>query len=453
VKADAIVNTANPRPVVGTGVDTAIYEAAGRELLLAERRKIGKIRRGDAAATPAFALPAKCIIHTVGTHWRGGLFGERKVLASCYRRSLNVAKEQGCESIALPLLAAGVYGFPKEIALTIALDEIRAFLMDNDMDVTLVVFDRDAYALSSKLLFDVQAFIDDQAVAEANRAEYAYRVSEMEILPSVGGYGLSDLEAGNVIPRVEEEDSDAQYSAEYDDAEYSDADYSIGAYEDAEHSEAAYDEYEDRVLEQAARLERYRRFAADEELRSAPAGAAVPPPDAGAPAPAKAAPLPNIGAPVGSAPMPAVGAPREKSALPPDEVDLAEVPIEAALEKTELPDFEVGMSFRDKLFELIDARGLTDPEVYKRANIDRKLFSKIRSNESYTPKKKTALALAVALQLSLAETEDLIARAGYALSPSDLFDTIIKFFISHHNYDIYLINATLFSYDQPLLGL
>jgi O-acetyl-ADP-ribose deacetylase (regulator of RNase III) len=430
VKADAIVNTANPRPVVGTGVDTAIYEAAGRDLLLAERRKIGKIRRGDAAATPAFALPAKCIIHTVGTHWRGGLFGERKVLASCYRRSLNVAKEQGCESIALPLLAAGVYGFPKDIALTIALDEIRAFLMDNDMDVTLVVFDREAYALSSKLLFDVQAFIDDQQVAEANRAEYTYQASEVEILPSVSESRLPGREAGNMVfgaspaENADEEFEDAEYSAEP-------GDYESG--------EAEYDEYEDRVLEQAARLERYRRFAADEELRS-------PMPPAGAGAPAKAAPLPFTGAPVGSAP-------RMKSTAPPDEADLAKVPIETVLEKTELPDFEVGMSFRDKLFELIDARGLTDPEVYKRANIDRKLFSKIRSNEDYTPKKKTALALAVALELTLEETEDLIARAGYALSPSDLFDTIIKFFISRRNYDIYLINATLFSYDQQLLGL
>ncbi len=379
VKADAIVNTANPRPVVGTGVDTAIYEAAGRDLLLAERRKIGKIRRGDAAATPAFALPAKCIIHTVGTHWRGGLFGERKILASCYRRSLSVAKEQGCGSIALPLLAAGVYGFPKDIALTIALDEIRAFLMDNDMDVTLVVFDRDAYALSSKLLFDVQAFIDDQQVAEANRAEYTFKAS-----PVSDAYGLSDF--GNAVYGMERADRDLQ-----------------------------------------------------EELRS-------PMPPAGAGAPAKAAPLPFAGAPVGSAP-------RMKSTAPPDEADLAEVPIETVLEKTELPAFEVGMSFRDKLFELIDARGLTDPEVYKRANIDRKLFSKIRSNEDYTPKKKTALALAVALELTLEETEDLIARAGYALSPSDLFDTIIKFFISRRNYDIYLINATLFSYDQQLLGL
>lgn len=429
VKADAIVNTANPRPVVGTGVDTAIYEAAGMDLLLAERRKIGKIRRGDAAATPAFALPAKCIIHTVGTHWRGGLFGERKILASCYRRSLSVAKEQGCGSIALPLLAAGVYGFPKEVALTIALDEIRAFLMDNDMDVTLVVFDRDAYALSSKLLFDVQAFIDDQQVAEANRAEYTFKAS-----PVSDAYGLSDF--GNAVYGMERADRGLPEEAR---AGYDDADYSIGAYEDAEYSEAAYDEYEDRVLEQAARLERYRRFAADEELRS-------PMPPAGAGAPAKAAPLPFAGAPVDRAP-------RMKSTAPPDEADLAEVPIETVLEKTELPDFEVGMSFRDKLFELIDARGLTDPEVYKRANIDRKLFSKIRSNEDYTPKKKTALALAVALELTLEETEDLIARAGYALSPSDLFDTIIKFFISRRNYDIYLINATLFSYDQQLLGL
>ena len=144
------------------------------------------------------------------------------------------------------------------------------------------------------------------------------------------------------------------------------------------------------------------------------------------------------------------------SAASEEEADLlicsAAEPVEAVTD--EMPDFsKVGMSFRDKLFELIDARGLTDPEVYKRANIDRKLFSKIRSSEDYTPKKKTALALAVALKLSLAETEDLIARAGYALSPSSRFDTIIKYFITHSDYDIYKINATLFLYDEPLLGL
>ena len=114
VSADAIVNTANPEVAVGAGVDQTIYEAAGFEELLAERAKIGPMRPGQAAATPAFALDAKYIIHTVGPVWCGGDFGEREAVASCYRRSLQLADELKCESIAFPLISTGTYGFPKE---------------------------------------------------------------------------------------------------------------------------------------------------------------------------------------------------------------------------------------------------------------------------------------------------------------------------------------------------
>ena len=109
-------------------------------------------------------------------------------------------------------------------------------------------------------------------------------------------------------------------------------------------------------------------------------------------------------------------------------------------------------TFQQYLFMLIDRRGLTDPEVYKKANIDRKHFSKIRSNVEYTPSKKTALALAIALELSLDETKDLLTRAGLALSPSMTFDRIIEYCIETSNYDIYEINCILFKYDQPTLG-
>ncbi len=423
VAADAIVNTANPRPVVGAGTDTAVYEAAGRESLLAERRKIGRIKRGDAAATPAFALPAKYIIHTVSTGWKGGHFGERKILASCYRRSLEVAKELGCESIAIPLLAAGSYRVPKDIALTIALDEIRQFLMENDMDVTLVVFDREAYALSANLLFDVQSFIDDETAASLHEEEYRY-----------------DLRRRNLDETVKNIVSDTDY-----------ADYA----------------YPRRLAEE----EEERSFGAAPDMWNRPAKAGPPvPPAAPSTVPFGAGgPVAGYGGKVAKkVAMPDFSDEALESAVPEEPAaDFAKVeasepadqlicamaePVEAVTD--EMPDFtKVGMSFRDKLFELIDARGLTDPEVYKRANIDRKLFSKIRSSEEYTPKKKTALALAVALKLSLAETEDLIARAGYALSPSSRFDMIIKFFITHSDYDIYKINATLFLYDEPLLGL
>ena len=116
VSADAIVNTANPQVAIGYGVDQSIYEAAGAEQLLAERAKIGPMRPGQAAATPAFALDAKYIIHTVGPVWEGGGYGEREAVASCYKESLRIAEELHCESIAFPLISTGIYGFPKEEA-------------------------------------------------------------------------------------------------------------------------------------------------------------------------------------------------------------------------------------------------------------------------------------------------------------------------------------------------
>ena len=174
VKADAIVNTANPEPVFGRGTDSAIYQAAGAQELLKERIKIGRMERGEAKATPAFNLNAKYIIHTVGPHWMGGKNGEMEILRNCYSNSLKLAAELGCESVAFPLISAGTYGFPKDEALNIAMSEISSFLMkeDSDMEITLVVYDPAVFRLSKSLFMEIESFIDDEDVKQAHIEEY-----------------------------------------------------------------------------------------------------------------------------------------------------------------------------------------------------------------------------------------------------------------------------------------
>lgn len=182
VKADAIVNTANPKPVYGQGTDSAIYNAAGAEELLAERKKIGDIARGDAKATPAFKLDAKYIIHTVGPQWVDGKSGELDVLRSCYAKSLSLANELGCKSIAFPLIAAGTYGFPKDEALSAAMSEISGFLMknDSDMEITLVVYDPKSFRLSRNLFMEIASYIDDEDVKQAHIHDYHISLPENE---------------------------------------------------------------------------------------------------------------------------------------------------------------------------------------------------------------------------------------------------------------------------------
>ncbi len=314
LSCDAIVNAANSSLLGGGGVDGAIHRAAGPELL-AECKTLGGCEVGRAKITKAYKLPCNYVIHTVGPVWRGGLFGEKKMLKSCYRESLELAQKYGCESVAFPLISSGAYRFPKEQALQIAVSAISEFLLEHDMQVTLVVYDRNSFSVSKKLIRDIQEFIDEHYV-------------------------------------------DTHFDA------------------------------------------RNR----SRELFSA-----------------------QMGAPL-----------------------MAQCPVES------LPLDEVlsqlDESFSQMLLRKIDETGMTDAECYKKANIDRKLFSKIRKDVQYKPSKPTAIAFAIALELPMEEAKDMLQKAGYALSRSSKFDVIIEYFIQKGNYNIFEINEALFAFDQNLLG-
>lgn len=172
VKADAIVNPANPEPVIGGGVESAIYEAAGREKLLEARKELGRLQPGKVGVTEAFNLDAKYIVHVSGLYWKGGNSFEARCLKECYEKALKAALDKGCKSIAFPLLGTGTYGFPKDIGLDVAVSTFTEFLEEYEMDITLVVFGNDAVNVSGKLVDEVRSFVDDKYVKEALEAEY-----------------------------------------------------------------------------------------------------------------------------------------------------------------------------------------------------------------------------------------------------------------------------------------
>ncbi|OUN12953.1 O-acetyl-ADP-ribose deacetylase [Gemmiger sp. An87] len=312
MKVDAIVNAANESLLGGGGVDGAIHRAAGPELL-AECRTLGGCKTGCAKLTKGYRLPARFVIHTVGPVWRGGGHGERELLVSAYRSSLELALAQDCRTVAFPLISSGVYGYPKDQALKVAVDTIGDFLLTHDMTVYLVIFDRAAYTIGSRLFADIAAYIDDCYVEQ--------------------------------------------------------------------HTES--------------REEEYRRATA---FACAPAAAP--------------------GVPEG---------------------------LNRAVERLD-------ESFSQMLLRKIDEKGMTDAQCYKKANIDRKLFSKIRSDVHYKPSKPTAMAFAIALELPLDQARQLLEKAGFAFSHASKFDIIVEYFIAHQNYNIFEINEALFAFDQSLLG-
>lgn len=349
MNVDAIVNTANRFLGIGGGVTGAIHKAAGPELLTA-CQKLGGCETGEVKITKGYNLPCNYIIHTVGPVWRGGNNGEEELLRACYRRSLRLAVNNGCQSIAFPLISTGTFGYPKEKAFKVAMDEISSFLLKNDEDdlmVYLLVFSKESVQIGSKLFCNIERFIDDHYVEEhtdwCRRSERHMRNLESEHcmkealpieIPECSEFKI----AGGVAPK-----------------------------------------------------------------RSAP----------------KAAPI--------SAQM------MSKKSLE---------------EQLKLID----ESFSEMVIRKIAEKGMKNSECYKKANLDKKLFSKLYNDSHYKPKKQTALALAIALELDINETKELLMKAGLALSHSEKFDIIVEYFISNRKYNIFEINEALFYYDQPLLG-
>ena len=344
VKADAIVNTANPNPICGSGTDLAIYEAAGKEQLLAERTQIGKIVRGEIAVTGAYNLNAKYIIHTVGPVWEDGNHREFDILESCYRKSLQKAVELKCESIAFPLISTGVYGFLKDKALQIAVSVFSEFLLENDMQIILVVFDKKSFQLSGQIVGEIDSYIDANYVRNSHKREYPIR---------------------------------SRRSAQV-----------------RELSEEAF--YEEML--QQNRIEENYPFDDESQALAEPCMLSM------------------------------------------------DMSLEDQLAN-------MGASFHDKLFELIDASHLDNKDVWKRANLDRKHFSKIQCDMNYHPKKKTVMALCIALELDLEQSKDLLARADWAFSPSSKVDLIVQKAIIDKQYDIMQLNVTLFKYTNEILGV
>ena len=273
------------------------------------------------------------MIHTVGPKWRGGNGNEESLLGSCYKESLKLAEEYHCESVAFPLISSGIYGYPKDQALKVAIDTITAFLLDHDMLIYLVVFDKSAFHISEKLFAEITSYIDDTYVD----THFIYNQPRADVRE-----GSTLLAKTQILPDV--------HAAE-----------------------------------------------------------------------ARKEPECAVASPKGISPEEAVN--------------------------------QTDESFSQMLLRKIDEKGLTDTEVYKKANVDRRLFSKIRSDVNYKPSKTTAIAFAIALELSLEETKDFLMKAGFALSHSNKFDIIIEYFIKNGNYNVFKINEALFAFDQVLLGV
>lgn len=389
VQADALVNPANEELLEGSGTSRGIYLAAGEDKLAAACAKIGHCELGKAVITPGFDLRAKYVIHAVGPVWIDGAHREEELLYGAYMSSMHLAQEYQLESIAFPLLSSGNYGYPKDQAMKVAIRAISDFLLEYDMMVYLVLYDRSAVAISKKLFASVEEYIDDHYVSKKDES-----------------IDDSDRRSGY----IRREENYAEFVRRQN-----------------------LPRPEQRQLADAGDWQSMEPASADIPADSIPAGKE-----------------PAGHAPVAAASMPGAAAGPLEEKTP----QTKKKKLFSRREKRSLKNLmeHLDETFSQMLLRLIDERGLKDSAVYKKANIDRRHFSKIKNDINYAPNKKTVLAFAIALELSLDETKDLLMRAGFAFSSSSKFDVIICFFIENGEYDIFEINEVLFAYQQPLLG-
>ncbi|MCR5848496.1 MAG: macro domain-containing protein [Lachnospiraceae bacterium] len=367
--ADAIVCPAESKPVKGDGIDMEICDAAGSDRLLWFRREnIGEVNEGEVFVTPAFDLPCKMVIHAVCPLFRDGTFNEERNLRNCYRKALETAFENKARSIVFPLLSTGNKRYPREESLRVAIDEINAFLSDNQMDVFISVFDEKLENRFKRLSAELDEYIEELYDVDSDETEISFKekkgtpwISEDLFIDRAStrlvaeNYGLNEKEEGN------------------------------------------------RPTKKSRRKIGLSGFLSEKRINPS-----------------------------------SVRKPSFREECEPCEDIYDEIPDELKKRMMHLSD-----TFSQYLMFLIESKGMKNAEVYKRAIVDKKVFSKIKNNPEAHPKKNTAMRLCVGAKLNLDETKDLLARAGYALSPCDKTDIIFSFFIEKNIYDMILIDIVL----------
>jgi len=398
MNTEAIVNTANEKPVVGPGVDTAVYKAAGYDELLKYRKEeIGSVPEGEVFITPGFGLAARYIIHAVSPLYQDGCSGEELKLRSCYRKSLRLAKSKGIRSIAFPLISTGSFGYPKEEGMLIAVDEINAFLLGSEMEIYLVVFDDKASSLGGKLYPGLEEYIDRHYVERRVREEYDEGFSSPRASAARPSFRAEREFNAPQKARGEKKEKDSFFS-----------------------------------------VFRRRRQEPDEDNAAGGSFAAN-------------MPMPKADDDYAAAGSFTANAPMAGSSF--DYQDEDEYLDFSSQHESRLQERMSHMSdtFSQYLLYLIESKHMTNAEVYKRAIVDKKIFSKLKNNVNYHPQKLTALCLCVGAKLNLDESKDLLARAGYALSPCDKTDIIFSYFIENEIYDMIELDIQLEEHDLPCI--